>query len=332
MLPVRKNRRSAFTLIELLVVIAIIAILIGLLLPAVQKVREAAARMQCQNNMKQLGLGAHNYESSNGNLPPGYLGTMGAPDAVLTGDVQMVGTLPYLLPHIEQDNVYRFMLNGMPADYLSVKAKYNPWWTYNPTWNASQTKIKTFLCPSDTPESSVGIVASPFTIGSDGYIRWYTFNGPPSNDAATIAAPGRTNYATNSGLFGASGATSVPNAAAPFSNRTQTTLIGISDGTSNTVMFCESLGGAETGTRDFALLWMPAHITPNGGMPSQQANGFDAGSRHTGIVNHTLCDGSVKAFRKPAVGSSLSATPRREYRYFLGHQDGQVIDGSQLGL
>src|SRR6186713_3224690 len=102
--------RRGFTLIELLVVIAIIAVLIGLLLPAVQKVRDAAARMSCSNNLKQIALAAQNYESARGYFPPGfavsnYSDAAASPNYATAGSA--VGVLAYLLPYVEQENIYK---------------------------------------------------------------------------------------------------------------------------------------------------------------------------------------------------------------------------------
>jgi prepilin-type N-terminal cleavage/methylation domain-containing protein len=155
--PAPARRPRAFTLIELLVVIAIIAILIGLLRPAVQKVRDAAARNTRSNNMKQFGLAAHNYESANGALPAGFLGAMpsDSPYGTNTGigsigyNCQLVGAFVPLLPSVEQGALYNLLMAGAPAaDYLSPAKRRPSFDSDGGFWNNRTAKVKTFLCPS----------------------------------------------------------------------------------------------------------------------------------------------------------------------------------------
>src|SRR4051794_34112036 len=154
----RLSKRSAFTLIELLVVIAIVAVLIGLLLPAVQKVREAAARAQCQNNLKQLGLAAHAYHDANGQLPPAVrMPYAQANNDPLTGGAAnplRPNWAVLMLPYIEQAPLYaQANVGSYPGTTnLGNLASYNVSWR-----SVRGATLKLMQCPSD------GADRAPFT-------------------------------------------------------------------------------------------------------------------------------------------------------------------------
>jgi prepilin-type processing-associated H-X9-DG protein len=151
-----KHRRVAFTLVELLVVIAIIATLIGLVLPAVQKVRAAAARASCQNNLKQLGLALHNYESSYGRFPPACTLQIGVPSDSWSVQAR-------LLPYVEQGN-----LQGM-IDFTA---------SYSAQPQVTQTRVKLLICPGEVNDrpSTVGALTYQPTNYAANFGTWFVYD------------------------------------------------------------------------------------------------------------------------------------------------------------
>jgi prepilin-type N-terminal cleavage/methylation domain-containing protein/prepilin-type processing-associated H-X9-DG protein len=208
----------AFTLIELLVVIAIIAILIGLLLPAVQKVREAAARMSCQNNLKQLGLAAHNYESSFGNFPA----------SKRTSRPQR-SWAPDLLPNLEQANAVSGAYFNLNENWWRTAGEVAPNVGVTiPNGTTTQTYFKVFNCPS-TPnqprlQNKVEVAPEQNKIGSTS--DYFAVEGVNS---ALYTEVGLT-MGDNKGIM------------REFFSEGTTKITGIGDGTSNTILFAECAG------------------------------------------------------------------------------------------
>jgi prepilin-type N-terminal cleavage/methylation domain-containing protein/prepilin-type processing-associated H-X9-DG protein len=318
--------RRGFTLIELLVVIAIIAVLIGLLVPAVQKVRQAAARISCGNNLHQLAIAAANYESANGVLPPGISGDWGTNRATGTGSA--IGTLGFILPYVEQDTVYQLI---PPAQFnLNNMSGTTWWWTNGATYAASQARIKSFVCPADNLYSTGNVTGGTFIMQYciDGSLTLQGVYYPSSS----IGMPfGLTNYASSAGCIGrATPSAFYAKYCGPYTINSNNKTGNLQDGSSNTVGFGEELAGSSTGQRDFVLSWMGSGAMGMAwGLPDP-AQWYVYSSYHTGVVQFAFCDGSVRQIRK-GVGTSFFSTDWYNYNRTGGMNDAEVIDYSTIG-
>jgi prepilin-type N-terminal cleavage/methylation domain-containing protein len=320
-----------FTLVELLVVIAIIAILIGLLLPAVQKAREAGNRSKCQNHLKQLGLAAHDYHSVRGCLPPGYLGPL-ANETSGNGDqtIQWLSCLAFLLPHVDQENLYRNIRTKWGLNQLDQN-----WWLDNQrdnsNWQVAHARVPVFVCPSADPYES--------TLGTGVYLHAYNDNSNLGVNASAYAFDndhggkdlGRTNYFGIMGPFGRGTNPDWSRYEGILGNRTSHTLATVTalDGTSTTLMFGESTLGGVTGPPDYGAAWMGVGAAPTfAGIAGRNLEWYQLSSRHSGVTEFCFADGSVRPLKLTGTDYTLGQQVPPNWFLFqglCGIRDGTVI-------
>jgi len=340
--------RRGFTLIELLVVIAIIAILIALLVPAVQKVREAAARTQCLNNLHQIGIAAHNYESAFHRLPAGL-------------DRQGVGALVYLLPYVEQDPQFKlWSFNPTKQPWFRDPLNRPPSTSSDtiprpPVQYGAEGNMSIFICPAGPPAADYRTVLLGCYYGyyDDGTTSGPTngvfdtppgYGGPPTVFTHLFSSEpgglviGRSHYVPMGGYYSQTVNVADPNAfqgfpqyKGMFTYNSRNALAKIPDGTSNTIMFGEIMGGlidwgggGGIGASGNPVLsgysWAggfnySGFDTPQAG---PKTDWWRFSSRHPAQVNFAMGDGSVRA-----LGTNIDFSP---WVFLTGMQDGIVVN------
>jgi len=301
------RRRSGFTLIELLVVIAIIAILIGLLLPAVQKIREAANRMKCSNQLKQIGLALHNYHDTNGTLPPGAEAAVLPKPNPAGNTTTIVGTswITYCLPYIEQDNLFK--LYRFDLAYNSVENGITGGAFIPTIYCPSGPNPKNFLDPNANMTTNPGThycgvmgpggTVSPATVTVGAVTYSYVVGSPNSNTCwGTVGM--LSQFTTNAGSVST-------NRLIKFSDvtdgLTNTLTVGeLSKSIPNTTPatpnhFRSWLRGQNSGSATTKNVTYPINSTFYNG--SNNYNDISFGSNHSAGCNFLLGDGSTRFIR-----------------------------------
>lgn len=338
----KRERRGAFTLVELLVVVAIIGVLIGLLLPAVQAAREAARRSQCKNNLKQIGLAALSFESSNGRFPPGYLGHPDVSNPLVANN-QWVGVLVFLLPYYEQKPAYEQLDIDLRVE-RPIPTPSNPglpFWEHPAAWRIAQYEMGFLNCPTAPPNPPSDDSLIALVPEADPGNSRIILHGIPSQVSGAIM--GKTNYLACSGMTGEIGYQYYDQRVGVFSVRSLTRMAHVTDGTSNTLAFGEAAGmvgnninlnGQFHSGLVLSYAWIGGATMPVlFGLNSKEANGdpnpeatYDAhwayySSMHVGVVQFCMSDGSVQALKQDIKQEVLEA--------LAGRSEGdQIGDGS----